>query len=233
MTLLEIDHLNAYYSNLQTLFDVSINIDAGQIVSIFGVNGAGKTTLTKAILHAVRTEGKILFEGKDITRLPTAEIVKRGIAYVPDNRGTFTNMTVEENLRLGGITRKEIQIDIEKTYQRFPILQKHKDKEAGYLSGGEQQLLAIARALMLRPKLLIVDEPSNGLSPVAIEAIYKIMVEINRHEKIAILLVEQNTSMALDISHYLYLMERGRIILSGTSSEFLKNDYIQKTYLGV
>jgi branched-chain amino acid transport system ATP-binding protein len=234
--LLEVNHLNAFYENVQCLYDISLKIEKDQIVAIFGVNGAGKTTLTKSILHTLRTEGEIHFNDQNITKLPAADIVRKGIAYVPDHRGTFANMTVEDNLRLGAITRNdkvEIQKDIKKTYERFPVLKKYQNKHAGYLSGGEQQMLAIARALLLRPKLLIVDEPSNGLSPVAVENIFKIMVNINKEDKIAILLVEQNTSIAMEIASYLYLMESGRITLSGTPSEFASNPYIQKSYLGV
>jgi branched-chain amino acid transport system ATP-binding protein len=227
--LLKIEHLNA-----SCLHDISLQIDHGQIIAIFGANGAGKTTLTKAILHAIQTEGQIFFEDKEITHLPTSQIVRKGIAYVPDHRGTFADMTVEENLRLGGITRKDnLKDDINKTYSRFPVLKKYRDKAAGYLSGGEQQILAIARALLLHPKLLIVDEPSNGLSPVAIEEIFKMMSKINKEDQLAILLVEQNTSIALEIANYVYLMENGKMTVSGTPEEFANHPYIQKSYLGV
>lgn len=236
MALLRIENINAYYKNIQVLFDVSFKINQGEIVAIFGGNGAGKTTLTKAILNAVRTEGRIFFEEKNISLLPTDVIIRQGIAYVPDNRGTFANMTVEENLKLGAITRNDriqIQKDLEKSYEQFPSLAKYKNKNAGYLSGGEQQMLAIARALMLHPKLLIIDEPSNGLAPIAIQNIFKNLDEIHRHEKIAILLVEQNTSVAMEIAENLYLLEGGKIVLSGSIEEFKNNPHIQQSYLGV
>ncbi len=233
--LLEVKGLNASYGATQVLFGVDFSLDQGRITAILGANGAGKTTTLRALCQAVQTSGSIRFEGQEVIGTSTANIVRMGVAHVPDGRGTFTGLTVEENLRLGAYTRKdkaEVERDFEKMYTRFPRLKERRHQQAGTLSGGEQQMLAISRALMLRPKLLLLDEPSFGLAPLIVREIFRIMRQINEEDRVSMLLVEQNASLALDLAHDAYLLETGRVQLYGTSEAIKADETVRRSYLG-
>ncbi|MGI6751623.1 MAG: ABC transporter ATP-binding protein [Anaerovoracaceae bacterium] len=230
-----IERINVYYGNIHTLHDVSLKVDEGEIITLIGSNGAGKSTTLKAIsgLIPVR-DGNISFLGKSVVNASPVNIVAAGITQVPEGRRIFTDMTVYENLRMGCFLRKDkanIKADIEEMYSLFPILQKRKSQLAGTLSGGEQQMLALGRALMSRPKLLLLDEPSMGLSPVLVQEIFKIIQRINQ-DGTTILLVEQNANLALSIADRGYILENGRITLTGPASELSDNPEVQKAYLG-
>lgn len=233
--LLEVKGLNASYGATQVLFGVDFSLDQGRITAILGANGAGKTTTLRALCQVVQTSGSIKFEGQEVIGKSTANIVRMGVAHVPDGRGTFTGLTVEENLRLGAYVRKdkaEVERDFEKMYTRFPRLKERRHQQAGTLSGGEQQMLAISRALMLRPKLLLLDEPSFGLAPLIVLEIFRIMRQINEEDRVSMLLVEQNASLALDLAHDAYLLETGRVQLSGTSEAIKADETVRRSYLG-
>ncbi|HYF59989.1 MAG TPA: ABC transporter ATP-binding protein [Burkholderiaceae bacterium] len=233
--LLEVKNLSAHYGATQALFDVGFSLEQGEITTILGANGAGKTTTLRAICQTVRTGGSILFEGEQLVGRSTDWVVRRGIAHVPDGRGTFTALSVEENLRLGAYTRRDkagVAEDIEKAYARFPRLKERRAQQAGTLSGGEQQMLAISRALMLRPKLLLLDEPSFGLAPLIVKEIFAIMRQINKEDRVSMLLVEQNASLALDLAHHAYLLETGRVEISGPSRQIRDDETIRRSYLG-
>ena len=233
--LLEVKGLNASYGATQVLFGVDFSLDQGKITAILGANGAGKTTTLRALCQIVQTSGSIKFEGQELIGKSTANIVRMGVAHVPDGRGTFTGLTAEENLRLGAYTRKdkaEVELDLEKMYARFPRLKERRHQQAGTLSGGEQQMLAISRALMLRPRLLLLDEPSFGLAPLIVLEIFRIMRQINEEDKVSMLLVEQNASLALDLAHDAYLLETGRVQLSGTSEAIKADETVRRSYLG-
>jgi branched-chain amino acid transport system ATP-binding protein len=233
--LLEVKGLNASYGATQVLFGVDFSLDQGKITAILGANGAGKTTTLRALCQIVQTSGSIKFEGQELIGKSTANIVRMGVAHVPDGRGTFTGLTVEENLRLGAYTRKdkaEVERDFERMYTRFPRLKERRNQQAGTLSGGEQQMLAISRALMLRPKLLLLDEPSFGLAPLIVLEIFRIMRQINEEDKVSMLLVEQNASLALDLAHDAYLLETGRVQISGTSDAIKADETVRRSYLG-
>ena len=235
MKLLDADNLNAWYGPNQGLFDLTFNLEVGGITTILGANGAGKTTTLRAVCQTVKTSGSLTFLGNRIDGRPTEEIVKVGIAHVPDGRGTFTQLTVEENLRLGAYTRKdrnEVAADIEQMYRRFPRLKERYRQQAGTLSGGEQQMLAISRALMLRPRLLLLDEPSFGLAPLIVREIFDIMRQINQEDKVSMLLVEQNATLALSLANHAYLLETGKIVLSGSSADIKADESIRRIYLG-
>jgi len=235
MKLLEVANLNAWYGHNQVLFDLNFHLNIGGITTILGANGAGKTTTLRAICQSVRTSGALTFLDKRIDATATEDIVRVGIAHVPDGRGTFTQLTVEENLRLGAYTRidrGEVKCDIERMYERFPRLKERHRQQAGTLSGGEQQMLAISRALMLRPKLLLLDEPSFGLAPLIVKEIFEIMREINREDKVSMLLVEQNATLALNLADHAYLLETGKIVLSGASENIKSDESVRRVYLG-
>ena len=205
------------------------------MTTLLGANGAGKTTTLRAICNMVRTTGDIEFDGKSITKTSTENIVKLGIAHVPQGRGTFTRMNVEENLQLGAITRGDkagITSDIERMYDLFPVLRQRRLQQAGLLSGGEQQMLAVARALMLRPRLLLLDEPSFGLAPLVVRDVFKVLGDINRNDKVTILVVEQNAQLALELADQAYVIETGEIVKSGPAVEIANNEDIRKSYLG-
>lgn len=233
--MLEIKNLNVHYGVIQALKNVSLTVNAGEIVTLIGANGAGKTTTLRTISGLNKaTSGEILLEGKNITSLSAPQRVEMGISQVPEGRRIFPEMTVLENLELGAFLRKdkpEIKKDIDNVYERFPILGKRKKQTAGTLSGGEQQMLAMGRALMSRPRILLLDEPSMGLAPLLVREIFEIVKNINQTGT-TILLVEQNASMALSIAHRAYVLETGSIVLSGTGEELAKSDEIQKSYLG-
>jgi len=233
--LLEVKGLKASYGPTQVLFDIDFALAQGQITTILGANGAGKTTTLRADCQAVRTSGSVLFDGQQLVGKSTESVVRMGVAQVPDGRGTFTALTVEENLRLGAYVRKdkaEVAVDLEKAYARFPRLKERRNQQAGTLSGGEQQMLAISRALMLRPRLLLLDEPSFGLAPLIVAEIFRILRQINEQEKVSMLLVEQNANLALGLAHQAYLLETGRIVISGPSETIRNDETIRKVYLG-
>ena len=233
--LLQVSKLCAYYAATQVLVDLDFSLEAGHITAILGANGAGKTTALRALCQTVRTSGSILFEGRQIVGRATENVVRLGVAHVPDGRGTFSALSVEENLRLGAYVRRdraELALDLEKAFTRFPILKQRRHQQAGTLSGGEQQMLAISRALMLRPKLLLLDEPSFGLAPLIVAEIFRIMRTINQEDKVSMLLVEQNASLALDLADHVYLLETGRVALSGPSEQIKNDASVRRSYLG-
>lgn len=233
--MLEADNLEVFYGSIQALYGVSVSVDQGEIVTLIGANGAGKSTILKTIsgLERART-GEILFKGDDISRAPAHAIVTRGISHVPEGRGIIGNLTVWENLLMGAYTRKsrvEIDESVEKVYASFPRLKERTKQLAGTLSGGEQQMLAIGRALMSRPSLLLLDEPSMGLAPILVEEIFDIIRRINE-EGTTIFLVEQNAFMALQVANRAYCLETGRVVLEGPACELQKHPRVQEAYLG-
>ena len=235
MNLLEVKNLNAWYGATQALFDVSFDLKQGGITTILGANGAGKTTTLRSMCQPVKTSGEVVFLGDRISGLATDKIVRMGMAHVPDGRGTFTDLTVEENLRLGAYSRKDkdaVSEDIEGVFEHFPRLKERLYQQAGTLSGGEQQMLAISRALMLRPKLLLLDEPSFGLAPLIVQEIFEIMRNINKTNGVSMLLVEQNASLALNLADHAYLLETGNVVLSGPAKDIRSDESVRRTYLG-
>lgn len=234
--LISIQNLDVYYGPIQALHDVDINVDQGEIVAIIGNNGAGKSTLLKTISGLVSPQkGQILFEGKSIGGAAADTIVKLGIAHTPEGRMVFPDLSVEMNLMAGAYTRTDraaIRTDLQKYYEKFPILEERKSQKAGLMSGGEQQMLAIARSLMSRPKLLMLDEPSLGLAPVVVDDVYKIITEIAA-EGTTILLVEQNAMRALNVADHAYILANGAVELSDTGKALAANDKVRKAYLGV
>ena len=233
--ILNADKLNASYGATQVLFGVSFAVEERGITTILGANGAGKTTLLRAICGMVQTQGQINFLGERIESKATEDIVRMGIGHVPDGRGTFVNLTVEENLRLGAYTRRdkvETEQDFQRVYSYFPRLKERQSQQAGTLSGGEQQMLAIGRALMLKPKLLVLDEPSFGLAPVIVQEIFRIMATINKQDGVSILLVEQNASLALNLADHACLLETGRVVMSGMAKDIAGDEAVRKAYLG-
>ena len=233
--LLEVTDLHAAYGPTRVLHGISFSLAEGSITALLGANGAGKTTTLRALCAMVKTEGAISFGGERIEAKATEDIVRMGLAHVPDGRGTFVNLSTEENLRLGAYTRKDrsaVEQDFERIYTYFPRLKERRHQQAGTLSGGEQQMLAVSRALMLRPRLLLLDEPSFGLAPLIVREIFEIMRAINEREKVSILLVEQNAAMALDLADRAYLIETGRVVLSGSADEIKRNDAVRRSYLG-
>lgn len=234
--MLEVKNLSVYFGNIRALHGISFDVREGEIVTLIGANGAGKTTTLRTISALNRpTEGEILFRGKPITGVKPHKIVSLGISHVPEGRKIIGNLTVMENLMMGAYTRTdgaEIQESLEQVFQRFPRLKERSKQLAGTLSGGEQQMLAIGRALMARPVLLLLDEPSMGLSPILVEEIFNIISTINQ-QGTTILLVEQNAYMALQIAHRAYVLENGRIVLSGSSKELQDNERVKAAYLGV
>ena len=233
--LLEVKDLFAGYGATEVLHGLSMQIEEGSITTLLGANGAGKTTTLRALSKMIKVRGQILFDGQAIQGKATEDIVRLGVAHVPDGRGTFGSLSTEENLQLGSYTRKdkhEVALDQEKMYSYFPRLKERRNQQAGTLSGGEQQMLAIARALMLRPRLLLLDEPSFGLAPLIVREIFDIMQTINQTDKVTILLVEQNAAMALDLANYAYLLETGKLVLSGLSKDLKQDEAVRRSYLG-
>lgn len=233
--MLKVDGINVFYGNIQALKEVSLEINEGEIVTLIGANGAGKSTLLKTISGLLKPkQGKINFQGEEIAGKAAQSIVKMGISHVPEGRRVFSNMSVEENLELGAYLRKDkagIKEDFDKIYDLFPRLLERKKQQAGTLSGGEQQMLAMGRALMARPRLLILDEPSMGLAPLLVKTIFRIITEINEAGT-TILLVEQNAHMALSIANRAYVIETGRVVLSGTAAELNESEQVKMAYLG-
>jgi branched-chain amino acid transport system ATP-binding protein len=233
--LLQARGLCAFYGPTQVLFDVDFSLSQGQITAILGANGAGKTTTLRAICQMVRTTGQLELSGTALVGKPTESVVRLGVAHVPDGRGTFTALSVEDNLKLGAYVRRDrakVQADIDKAYARFPRLAERRHQQAGTLSGGEQQMLAISRALMLQPKLLLLDEPSFGLAPLIVAEIFRIMRRINQEDGVSMLVVEQNASLALDLADHAYLLETGRVALSGPAKDIQRDESVRRAYLG-
>lgn len=233
--MLEIKDLHVHYGGIHALRGISLNIEDGKIISLVGANGAGKSTTLKAIMSLIqKTSGSVIYDGKDITNEKTKNIVKGGVILTPEGRRVFPDLTVDENIALGAYTRKdkaEIAKDRQWVFELFPRLEERKWQAAGTLSGGEQQMLAVARSLMGRPKLLMMDEPSLGLAPLIVKNIFSIIKEINK-AGVNVLLIEQNAKAALEIADYGYVMETGVITISGTGKELLINDQVRKAYLG-
>src|SRR3984893_62795 len=233
--MLEVSSLDAFYGQYQALYGVGFSLDEGHIRTLLGANGAGKTTALRALCGMVRTAGDIRFEGRQITGWATEDIVRLGIAHVPEGRGTFLQVTVEENLQLGAMTRRDragIAADLERVYGHFPRLKERRGQQAGTLSGGEQQMLAVGRALMLRPRLMLLDEPSFGLAPLVVEELFEILGPLNRELGVGMLIVEQNAALALDLAEHAYLLETGRIVLAGPAQEIGKDEAVRRSYLG-
>ena len=233
--LLEASGLCAYYGATQALFGLDLAVEAGGITTLLGANGAGKTTALRALSGMVRVAGEIRFDGKPIAGRPVEQIVRLGIAHVPQGRGTFVRQTVEENLQIGAMTRRdhgEIAADIDRVYGYFPRLRERRRQQAGTLSGGEQQMLAVGRAMMLRPRLMLLDEPSFGLAPLIVQELFDILRTLNREENVSILLVEQNASLALDLADHAYLIETGRLVIKGPSRDIRDDETVRRSYLG-
>ena len=233
--LLQVRGLHAQYGPTRVLHGIDFDVGQGGITTILGANGAGKTTTLRAVCAMVRTQGEILLAGERIDGKATESIVRSGVAHVPDGRGTFMNLTVEENLRLGAYTRRdrdEVQADRERIFGWFPRLRERIRQQAGTLSGGEQQMLAVSRALMLRPKLLLLDEPSFGLAPRVVQELFEIFGEINRTQGMSMLLVEQNASLALKLADHAYLLETGRVVISGSAEAIRNDESVRRSYLG-
>ena len=235
MALISAKDLHAQYGLTRVLHGISFSMEQGTITTLLGANGAGKTTTLRALCGMVRIQGEVTFDGQRIDGRATEDIVRLGIAHVPDGRGTFVNLTTEENLRLGAYVRKDrenVEADLERVFGYFPRLKERRAQQAGTLSGGEQQMLAVSRALMLRPKLMLLDEPSFGLAPLIVRELFGILKSVNEKEHVSMLVVEQNAAMALDLADHAYLIETGRVVLSGTADEVKNNDSVRRSYLG-
>jgi branched-chain amino acid transport system ATP-binding protein len=233
--LLDVKDLRAGYGDVRVLHGLSFSIAEGGVTTLLGANGAGKTTTLRALCRMIRASGEVTFAGARIDGRATEDIVRLGIAHVPEGRGTFTRLTVEENLQLGAMTRGDragIAADVERLYGHFPILKARRAQQAGTLSGGEQQMLALARAMMLRPRLLLLDEPSFGLAPLVVRELFDILGAINRQEGVSMLLVEQNAALALSIADQAYLLETGEIVMSGPAAEIAQDESVRRAYLG-
>ena len=232
--LLQATNLDARYGAIQVLRGINFEVNRGEVVVILGANGAGKTTTLRAVCNMVQTSGTILLDGVDISKKDTADIVRMGLCHVPQGRGTFPELSVTDNFLVGAYVRKdkEVQADIEKWMEVFPRLAERRTQIAGSLSGGEQQMLAVARAMMGRPRLLLLDEPSLGLAPLIIEDLFRRFGEINRETDTTMLIVEQNANLALEIANRGYVLEAGQIVLSGTANELRTNDAVREAYLG-
>ena len=235
MPLLRVENLSAAYGTLRVLHDVSLEIDEGELVSLIGPNGAGKTTILRAISRLAATEGSIRFDGREITTRSPQEVVALGVVQCAEGRKLFPDMTVGDNLDLGAYLRSDregIRADLERVYGLFPVLESRRGQRAGTMSGGEQQMLAIGRALMSRPRILLLDEPSFGISPILIERIFAVIMQLNK-EGLTALVVEQNAAVALEVSARTYVLESGRIVLSGSSRDVAENRAVRETYLGM
>ena len=235
MAMLEVKDLEVYYGMIQAIKGISFEVNQGEVIALIGANGAGKTTTLQTITGMLQAKkGHILFEGQDITKVPGHKIVTMGMAHVPEGRRVFANLSVYENLKLGAYTRKdknEIAQSLEMVYESFPRLKERRNQSAGTLSGGEQQMLAMGRALMSAPKLMMLDEPSMGLAPILVEQVFDIIQSLHKAGT-TILLVEQNAQMALSIADRAYVLENGKVSLSGTGEELAKSEQVQKAYLG-
>jgi branched-chain amino acid transport system ATP-binding protein len=233
MALLELRDVEARYGPVRALSGVSLAVDQGQIVAVLGANGAGKTTTLRSISGTVKRSGQILFEGKPLGRRGPESVARLGVAHVPEGRGTFAEMSVEENLKLGAYVRNgSIDEDIVRVSEYFPWIATRLGQHAGTLSGGEQQMLALARALMSHPRMLLLDEPSLGLAPLVTREIFRIVSELNEKEGLTVLVVEQNAAIALEVASYAYVLEVGKVAVSGPSEELARNESVRKSYLG-
>ena len=235
MAMLEVNDLEVYYGMIQAIKGISFEVNKGEVIALIGANGAGKTTTLHTITGLLSPKkGSVMFEGKDITKIPAHKIVSMGMAHVPEGRRVFADLSVYENLKLGAYTRKDkenLNKDLESIYERFPRLAERKNQSAGTLSGGEQQMLAMGRALMSKPSIILMDEPSMGLSPILVNEIFDIIESISKSGT-TVLLVEQNAKKALSIADRAYVLETGKIVTSGKASELLEDDSIKKAYLG-
>jgi branched-chain amino acid transport system ATP-binding protein len=233
--ILQTTMLDAFYGGTQALFGVDLAVQRGGITALLGANGAGKTTTLRAICAMLKTRGEVMFDGVRIDGLSTESIARRGVAHVPDGRGTFSELTVDENLRLGGYLqrdRRRYAEELDRVLHYFPKLAERRRQQAGTLSGGEQQMLAISRALMLHPRLMVLDEPSFGLAPLVVQEIFRILRRINQEDQVSVLLVEQNAKIALDVADHAYLLETGRIVVSGTARDLQSDEGVRRSYLG-
>jgi branched-chain amino acid transport system ATP-binding protein len=233
--LLEVRDLEAGYGPVEVLRGMSFTVDEGEVVVILGANGAGKTTTIRAVSGMIPVRGDVAVDGASVAGKAPEEIVRRGVAHVPQGRGTFVDLTVEENLRLGAYTRKdkEVQADLDRWYEVFPRLRERRDQAAGSMSGGEQQMLAIARAVMSRPRLLLLDEPSLGLAPLVTQELFRQLQTMNQEDGLGLLVVEQNANLALSIAERGYVLEAGQIVVSGTAAELQADESVRKAYLGI
>ena len=234
-SILQVKGLSAWYGQSRALFDLDLNIEQGGVTALLGANGAGKTTSLRAICNMVRRAGTTTMDGADISRRSTEDIVRLGVAHVPEGRGTFVALSVEENLKLAfhiRRDRKAAERDMEKVFTYFPRLKERIHQQAGTLSGGEQQMLAVARALMLAPRLMLLDEPSFGLAPLIVQEIFRILRRINEDEKVSMLIVEQNAALALELADHVYLLETGKVVMSGPSAIVKNDETLRKAYLG-
>ena len=231
--LLELEDVEARYGPVHALHGISLSVEEGSIVAVLGPNGAGKTTTLRAISGTVRRTGRIVLSGRPVQRLGPAAVGRLGVAHVPEGRGTFSELTVWENLKLGAYSRRgSIEPDLQRVLTYFPWLSDRRRQEAGTLSGGEQQMLALARAFVQRPRLLLLDEPSLGLAPVLVAELFRIVRELNEREGLTVLVVEQNAHLALQAAHAGYVLEAGRVVLAGTSAELRADDAVRRSYLG-
>ena len=233
--LLEARGLCAFYGDIQVLFGLDLAVADGGVTTLLGANGAGKTTTLRALSGMVRTRGDIRFAGHSLAGLATESIVRCGIAHVPQGRGTFSRQTVEENLEIGAMTRRDragIADDMERVYGYFPRLKERRRQQAGTLSGGEQQMLSVGRAMMLRPRLMLLDEPSFGLAPMIVEELFDILGRLNRSDGVSMLLVEQNAAIALELADQAYLIETGRLVMAGPAADVRGDENIRRSYLG-
>jgi branched-chain amino acid transport system ATP-binding protein len=234
VSLLDVSGLRAGYGQVNVLHDIELSVEDAEIVVVLGANGAGKTTTMRAISGTIPRDGTVTFQGHAIDKSSADAIVRAGVAQVPEGRGTFPELSVDDNLRIGAYIRRDGEVgdDLDRWYSTFPRLAERRDQSAGSLSGGEQQMLAIARALMSRPKLLLCDEPSHGLAPLITQEMFAIIASLSAEQGIAVLLVEQNANLAMRIAHRVYLLETGRIVASGDAETIAADDSIRKAYLG-
>jgi branched-chain amino acid transport system ATP-binding protein len=235
MPLLELEDIEARYGAIKALHGVSLTVDEGEVVALLGANGAGKTTTLRAVSGSVRRSGRVVFDGRSIVRRPPQAVARLGVAHVPEGRGLFTELTVWENLRMGAYIRGErrtLKQEAKRIFGYFPWMADRRNQQASTLSGGEQQMLALARALVARPRLLMLDEPSLGLAPTIVEVIFRIVTELNSKEGLTVLVVEQNAELALEAAARSYVLEVGRVAVAGTSDELRANEGIRKSYLG-
>jgi branched-chain amino acid transport system ATP-binding protein len=234
-SLLEVSELRAGYGAVRVLQGIDFSVDQGEVVVILGANGAGKTTTLRAISGMIATSGRVVFDGRSITGRRPEQIAAAGIAHVPQGRGTIVDLTVDENLRIGAYLRRgpEIESDLDRWYATFPRLKDRRTQQAGSMSGGEQQMIAIARALMARPKLVLLDEPSLGLAPLVTQELFRTLTDLNRADGISMLVVEQNAGLALNLAARGYVLEVGTIVTSGSAAELAGNDDVRRAYLGI
>lgn len=233
--ILDVKGLSAWYGPVRALYEIDLSIELGGVTALLGANGAGKTTTLRAICNMVRRAGVVTFGGRDISRASTEDIVRLGVAQVPEGRGTFTGLTVEENLRLSFHIRKDRAAalrDMDLVFELFPRLKERVHQQAGTLSGGEQQMLAVGRAIMLAPKLMLLDEPSFGLAPLVVQEIFRVLARINREQNVSMLIVEQNAALALELADHVYLLETGRVVTSGPSAMIKNDETLRRAYLG-